>query len=59
MRVLIATVTAGAGHLQAATALEEACRLQAEDVDVLGENVARLLGPVITSLQALGPRNVS
>ncbi len=44
---------------QEASVLEEACRQQAEDVDALGENVARVLGPVITSLQALGPRHVS
>ena len=42
-----------------ATALEEACKQQAEDVDALGADVARALGPVITSLQALGPRQAS
>ena len=44
---------------QEASALEEACRQQAEEVDALGQSVARALGPVITSLQALGPRHVS
>ena len=44
---------------QEATALEEACKQQAEDIDALGENVARQLGPVINGLQALGPKHVS
>ena len=42
-----------------AAALEEACRRQAEDIDTLGQNVARLLGPVLKELQALGPRQAS
>jgi len=41
---------------QEATVLEEACKQQADDVDALGENVARALSPVIASLQTLGPR---
>src|SRR5947208_12945132 len=46
MRILIATVTAGAGHLQAAAALEEACRAVrpgdvVEKVDLL-DYVSRL-----------------
>ena len=39
---------------QEATALEQACIDGAEDVDVLAQNVARSLGPVIKSLQTLG-----
>ena len=42
-----------------ASALEEACKQQAEDIDVLGQTVARLLGPVIRDLQALGPKHMS
>ena len=43
---------------QEATALEQACLHGAvEDVDALGQNVARLLGPVIKGLQTLGTRH--
>jgi len=42
-----------------AAALEEACRRQAADIDALGQNVARLLGPVLKGLQALGPKPAS
>ena len=37
-----------------AAALERACRLQADNVDALGQNVARVLDPVIKGLQTLG-----
>jgi len=40
-----------------ASVLEEACKRQAGDIDALGQNVARLLGPVIASLQVLGPKH--
>ena len=42
-----------------AQALEEACRRQADDIDALGRSVARQLGPVIASLQVLGPKHAA
>ena len=39
---------------EAAAALEQGCLLQADDVDALGQNVARLLDPVVKGLQTLG-----
>jgi HPt (histidine-containing phosphotransfer) domain-containing protein len=42
-----------------AETLEEACRRRADDIDALGQRVARRLGPVITSLQVLGPKHAA
>ncbi|HKX41566.1 MAG TPA: response regulator [Burkholderiaceae bacterium] len=42
-----------------AQALEEACRQQAGDIDALAQSVVRRLGPVIASLQVLGPKHAA
>ena len=58
MRILIATVTAGAGHLQAAAALEEAWRAArpadtVERVDVL-DFVSKKLAAMARAAKELG-----
>ena len=43
----------------AAAALEQACVQETGEIDALGENVARLLDPVLEELQALGAAHAS